>query len=99
MSKHMRITRKHLEAKVSIVNRLLGFDPDTLEHNTVGSIQLYHAIGYSVHRVHNSAHGVEDISGSAGTAREISAFLQGMIAALRLAWEASPERQATHDCL
>jgi len=63
---------------------MLGFDTDTLTYNTVGSIQLYHSIGYSVHRAHNTAHGVEDISGSAGTASEISAFLSGMIAALRI---------------
>lgn len=42
----MRMTRKHLEAKVRIVNSMLGFDPDTLAYNTVGSVQLYGASGF-----------------------------------------------------
>jgi hypothetical protein len=74
----VRITRAHLEAKVSIINGMLGFD-----HNTVGSIQLYHSTGYNVHRVHNESYGVESLS-VGGTATEASHFLQGMIAALRI---------------
>lgn len=80
----MRINRAHLEAKVSRVNQMLGFDVDALEYNTVGSIQLYHSTSYTVHRVHNDAHAVESLSEGL-TASEASQFLSGMIAALRIA--------------
>jgi hypothetical protein len=85
----MRVTDKHLEAKVSTINAMLGFDVDALECNTVGSIQLYHAYGASqIHRVANAAHGVSQLS-TLGTKRETAEFLSGMIAALRIMTEES----------
>lgn len=81
----MKITRKFLQARVDIVNGMLGFDVDALEYNTIGSIQLCSAYGATaVHRVVNDAHGVEAIC-ELGTAREAASFLSGMIAALRIA--------------
>lgn len=92
----MRITKKHLQAKVAIINGMLGYDA---LWNTVGAVRLYCAYGgYGVHRVVNTAGGVDDLL-PCGTAREASMFLQGMIAALRIAWEESPEWQAGHDYL
>ena len=83
----MRMTRKHLEAKVDIVNSMLGFDPDALEYNTIGSIQLYSAYGATqIHRVVNDAHAVDALS-TLGTMRETAEFLSGMIAALRITQE------------
>jgi hypothetical protein len=48
----MRLTQKHVEAKVEILNSLLGFeDPQYL---TVGSIRLDGAYGgWAIHRVMN----------------------------------------------
>lgn len=78
----MRITAQHLEAKVGIVNGMLGYsDP---QWNTVGAIRLYRAYGGTgVHRVVTTGGGVSDLMGL-GTAREASQFLSGMIAALRI---------------
>jgi hypothetical protein len=85
----MRITDKHLEAKVRIVNAMLGFDVDALEYNTIGSIQLYGAYGGTqIHRVANEAHGVSALS-TLGTKRETAEFLSGMIAALRIVKESA----------
>jgi len=79
-----RVTKDILQAKVRIVNRQLGFDPDTLEYNTPGAIQLYSGSGhYSVHRVCNDSHGVDDLM-NGGNARETSEFLSGMRAALEI---------------
>lgn len=80
----MRITRKHLQAKVDVINDMLGHDDP--QYNTVGSIQLYHSLAYSVHRVHNDAHAVESLSEGL-TASEAGQFLSGMIAALRISSE------------
>jgi hypothetical protein len=78
----MRITQSHVEAKVSILNGMLGFDDP--QYNTVGSIQLYAGSGaYSVHRVITEGHAVSSLS-ECVTLREASQFVSGMIAALRL---------------
>jgi hypothetical protein len=81
----MRITRKHLEAKVSTVNSMLGH-PEP-QWNTVGSIWLYSAndAGTKVHRIVNTSGGVNDIMPLLGTNREVNEFLRGMIAALSIA--------------
>jgi hypothetical protein len=85
----MRITDKHLEAKVRIVNAMLGFDVDALEYNTVGSVQLYHAYGASqIHKVISTGHAVDALS-TLGTKRETAEFLSGMIAALRIVKESA----------
>lgn len=79
----MRITRKHLEAKVAIVNRLLGFR-EYPAYSTIGAITLSGAYGgHGVHRWCNDAGGVDDLMGGHYPARETSQFLAGMIAALR----------------
>jgi hypothetical protein len=78
----MRLTQKHVEAKVEILNSLLGFeDPQYL---TVGSIRLDGAYGgWAIHRVMNDGGSVSSLS-DFGTLREAERFLSGMIAALRL---------------
>lgn len=83
----MRVTRKLLETKVGIVNRLLGYDPDPA-YSTIGALHLYGAYGgYDVHRWVNDAGGVESINGYCTTARELDRVLTGMIAALRIVGE------------
>lgn len=80
----MRITRKHLEAKVGIINNMLGHDDVGAYYCAVGALRLYDAYGaHAVHRVVNTSGGVDDLSGL-GTARETAQFLSGMIAALRI---------------
>lgn len=83
----MRVTRKHLEAKVNIVNGMLGFDPDGGSnggYNHKGFLNLYCAYGgYQVHKYIGEAGAVDSLS-TLGTAREASQFLSGMIAALRI---------------
>lgn len=84
----MRITRKHLEAKVGIVNRLLGFGDDHPPYSTIGAVTLYGAYGgHGVHQWCNDAGGCSDLMGHCGTANEANYFLSGMIAALRIATE------------
>lgn len=79
----MRITQKHLEAKVSIINGMLGHDAP--EWNTVGAVRLYNAYGMTgVHRTMNASGGVTSLA-ELGTARDAAHFLSGMIAALRIA--------------
>jgi hypothetical protein len=79
----MRITRKHLEAKVSIVNGMLGFDEED-GYNTKGLLVLYGAYGgHQVHQYIGEAGAVNSLS-TLGTARETAEFLSGMIAALRI---------------
>lgn len=81
----MRITPKHLEAKVGIVNTLLGFAADP-PYSTVGAVVLYSAYGgKGVHRYSNECGGVADLMGGCQTAGECSRFLDGMITALRIA--------------
>lgn len=86
----MRITRKHLRAKVSIVNGMLGFDTDGGSnggYNHKGFLTLYAAYGgYQVHQYVGEAGAVNALSLS-GTARETAEFLSGMIAALRIVSE------------
>lgn len=80
----MRITAAHLEAKVSTINRLLGFASGA-PYPTPGAVLLYSAYGgRGVHRVSNTAGGQEDLMGGCQPARECSRFLDGMIAALRI---------------
>lgn len=81
----MRITVKHLEAKVVVVNALLGHtDP---QWNTVGSVKLYSAYGATaVHRVVNTSGGCTVLS-ELTTMREISRFLDGLITGLRVSAE------------
>jgi hypothetical protein len=85
----MRITKAHLQAKVRIINGMLGFDADTVDCRTVGAVELSGAYGgYGVHRVLTTGHAVTDLMGYHGTAREAEKFLSGMIAALRIDREA-----------
>jgi hypothetical protein len=79
----MRITRAHLDAKADIVNGMLGIDSPGW--NVPGTIEISGDGGYAVHRVCNDSHGVSDLTGGHGPAREAAAFLSGMIAALRIA--------------
>jgi hypothetical protein len=77
-----RITDAHLEAKVRVVNGMLGNDPDA-PYPTPGMVILYSAYGSTaVHRVCNEHGGQENLS-TLGTKREAALFLSGMIAALR----------------
>lgn len=79
----MRITKAHLEAKVSIINDTLGTNPKAW--NVIGTVQLYSAYGATgVHRVMNTVGGVDDLMGGLGASREVSRFLDGIIAGLRL---------------
>ena len=81
-----RINQAHMEAKVRIVNGLLGFDTDKVEYLTVGSVRLDGAYGgWAVELVDNDQGGVHNLTGGHGTARECTEFLSGMIAALRIA--------------
>lgn len=80
------MTQEHVEAKVSIVNGMLGFDDP--QWDTVGAIRLYGGYGgYGVHRVMSTSGGVTELAGI-GTLREAAQFLSGMIAALRLTRDA-----------
>ena len=79
----MRMTKKHLEAKVSIVNGMLGHEDP--QWNTIGALHLYCAYGATgVHQTMNTSGGVNSLM-ELGTMREASHFLSGMIAALRIA--------------
>jgi hypothetical protein len=89
----MRTTVKHLEAKVDIINTMLGHG-DAPEWNTVGAVRLYRAYGATgVHRVMSTSGAVEALSelgtmsAELGTMSEARQFLSGMIAALRIAAE------------
>lgn len=78
----MRITDKHLTAKVGIVNRMLGFED--AGYSTVGAIDLYSAYGSTgVVRYCNEAGGVSTLF-NLTTKREVANFLDGMIQALRM---------------
>lgn len=78
-----RITNAHLEAKVAIINGMLGID-GPVSYSTPGAVRLYGAYGGTgVHRVCNEYGGVSDLMGYCGTKREAQLFLSGMIAALR----------------
>lgn len=82
-----RITRKHVEAQVDIVNRLLGH-PDDWSWKTDGAVVIGSAYGgYAVHRYTGTSGGVTDLMGGYLTLRDASRFLSGMIAALRIAQE------------
>ena len=75
-----RITQQHLEAKVDIVNSMLGFETP-VPYGTDGAICLYMAYGdTAVHQYVGP--GQRDLS-TLGTKREADQFLSGMIAALR----------------
>lgn len=82
----MRMTVKHLEAKVSIINGMLGFDTENMPpYPTPGVVHLYRAYGATgVHRIVNESGGVSSLA-ELGTMRETAQFLSGMIAALRIA--------------
>jgi hypothetical protein len=81
----MRITQKHLEAKVGIINGMLGYASP--QWDTVGAIHLYRAYGATgIHRVMNTSGGVDSLM-ELGTVKEASQFLSGMIAAFRIAKE------------
>jgi hypothetical protein len=78
-----RITDAHLEAKVRIVNGLLGY-PDSAGYGTDGLVVLYGAYGGTGVHVYSGPHGGHsDLMGYCGTKREAALFLSGMIAALR----------------
>ena len=79
----MRITDKQLEAKVGIVNQMLG-NPEGAGCSTPGVVVLSGAYGGTgVHRYCNEQGGVSDLMGGHFTKREADWFLQGMIVALR----------------
>lgn len=78
----MRITKSHVEAKVSIVNDMLGYEAP--QWNTIGAVRLYGAYGgYGVHQVMSTSGGVTELA-PIGTLREAAQFLSGMIAGLRI---------------
>jgi hypothetical protein len=80
----MRITRKHVKAKVSTLNSMLGYGENP-KYPTPGAIRLYSAYdAWTIHRVVNDAGGVSDLMGGMGTLRECARFLDGMIQALRI---------------
>lgn len=81
-----RITRKQVDAKVDIVNRMLGFDPETVTYKSVGAVQLYGAYGgWQIHQLVNEAGGVRVLSNDGcGPLRLAAAFLDGMITGLRM---------------
>jgi hypothetical protein len=86
------MTKAHVEAKIDIVNGMLGHDEP--EWNTIGAVRLYGAYGaYAVHRVSNEHGGVTDLS-TLGTLRETAVFLSGMIVALRIARDENPSVRA-----
>lgn len=90
----MRITVKHLEAKVGIVNTLLGHPADP-PYSTVGAVVLYQAYGgKGVHRYSNDGGGVNDLMGGCQTAGECARFLDGMITALRITRETEVTEKA-----
>ena len=79
-----RITLAHVEAKVNIVNGLLGFNPDEVSWNTDGAICLNRAYGATgVAQYSGTGGGVRTLM-PLGTMREAANFLSGMIHALRL---------------
>lgn len=81
-----RITKSHVEAKIDLVNSLLGLE--NVEYSTVGSVHLEGAYGgYAVRRIVNTSGGTTDLSGGYSTLRESERFLSGMIAALRITRE------------
>lgn len=81
-----RITKSHVEAKIKIVNSMLGLEEVT--YSTIGSVQLDGAYGgYAVHRVVNEFGGISDLTGGHYTLRETEHFLSGMIAAIRITKE------------
>lgn len=80
-----------MEAKVRIVNQLLGFDPDTVKYLTVGSVRLDGAYGgWAIELVNNEQGGVHNLTGGHDTAGKTTEFLSGMIAGLRLAKGKNP---------
>lgn len=82
-----RMTDRHLKAKADTINRLLGFDPETISWNTIGAIRIGSAYGgTSVEMVMNEHGGVEQLQGY-GTKREAATFLSGMTFALRISTE------------
>jgi hypothetical protein len=83
----MRISKSHVQAKVDIVNGMLGHDNP--QWNTVGAVRLYGAYGATgVHRVATESGGITELA-PLGTMREAAQFLSGMIAALRISREVS----------
>jgi hypothetical protein len=79
----MRISKSHVEAKIGIVNGMLGHDDP--QWNTIGALRLYGAYGgYGVHRTMSESGGITELA-PIGTLREAAQFLSGMIAALRIA--------------
>jgi hypothetical protein len=77
-----RMTTAVLMAKLSRVNRALGFTETS--YNTVGAVQLYSAYSAtSVVRVVNDWGGIETLS-PMGTKRECALFIDGMLAGLEI---------------
>jgi hypothetical protein len=82
-----RITDANLEGKIRSINTMLGNDPDA-PYSTIGLVHLYGAYGMTgVHRYANEHGGASDLMQKLGTKREVATFLDGMIAALRIAQE------------
>lgn len=79
----MRINQAHVQAKIDILNRMLGFED--AKHSTVGSVHLYgDGSGWKLHLMMNEHGGVTSLT-QTGTLRETAAAVQGMIAATRIA--------------
>lgn len=71
-----RITIKHVESKVAIVNSLLGFEnPD---FRTEGTVDLDRAYGGTQVILYTSQGGQTTIKHGYGTLREAANFLDGM---------------------
>ena len=78
----MRVTKAHVEAKIGILNKILGFE--NVKWNTVGTVRLYgYHGGYQIHVVSNVHGGVNTIM-HGGSLREASEFVSGMIAGIRI---------------
>lgn len=80
-----RITRGHVEAKLATVNRMLGIEkPGPF---APGSVDLGGAYGgWRVEQVTSKDHSIRVLSTSGyATMRDCDTFVDGMIAALRIA--------------
>jgi len=85
-----RVTRAQLEAKVQTVNSMLGFRDVT--YRTVGAIELALAYGGTKVVQITEHHGARELSPDGyGTMKQAATFLDGMLAALRIAKQIGTE--------
>lgn len=77
-----RITRKDLESLVNELNEAKGFDPKSVQYNTVGAYQLDYAYGgVKLVKIASPSGGQTNVStGGYGTKKELYIFLRGMTA-------------------